>query len=54
MIASGVYDAEKRDSRPALNLVEHKVWRIRRDETKVSARADEQVHAGAKIVSQVV
>jgi hypothetical protein len=30
------------------------VWGIRRDETNVSAPADKQVHAGAKIVSQIV
>src|SRR5580700_2670537 len=54
MITSGVHNAEKRDRRPALQLVEHKVWRICRDETKVSARADEQVHPGAKILGQIV
>src|SRR5690349_3265686 len=54
MITGSANDTEKRNGRAALDLVEHKMRRIGRDESKVSTGADQQLHACVEIAGQVV
>ncbi len=54
MIRGGAHDAEKRDSRPVLDLVEHEVRSIRGDKTKVCACTRQHFQAGGKIIGQFV
>src|ERR1700686_5029266 len=50
VITCEAHNAEKRDRRTALDLVENEMRRVRCDETKVRACTHQQLHTGGKIV----
>src|SRR5260370_36106024 len=53
VITSDAHNAEKRDSRTPLDLVENEMRRVRCDETKVRSCTHQHLHTGGKIVGQL-
>ena len=52
MLAGSLHDAEHRNRRSALDFIEHKVRRVRRDECDLSARSRQAFDRGGNVVRQ--
>src|SRR5579884_257893 len=53
MVCRGMNDTNQRNFGPALHIIKHQMWRVRRDAGEIRTRTYELIYAVRKIVNQL-